>query len=68
MDMYLEHVCKHDQWLAEFFGEIGVHPCGGRHVFLEAIRHIPNIGFIEAVPFDQFVDFFVKSTTSSGTN
>lgn len=53
MDMYLEHVCKHDQRLAEFFGEIGVHPCGGRHVFLEAIRHIPNIGFIEAVPFDQ---------------
>ena len=52
-ESYRTHVLKHDRRLAECFGEIGVHPCGARHVFLEAIRGIPQVGFIEAVAFDQ---------------
>lgn len=51
-DMYLEHVLPHDRRIAEFFGEVCVHPCSGRHVFYATMRNLPNIVFHEAMPFD----------------
>lgn len=50
-DMYLEHVLRHDIRIAEFFGEVCVHPCSGRHVFLATLRNLPNIVFHEAMPY-----------------
>lgn len=52
-DMYMTYVLKHDKRIAEYFGEIAIHPCSGQHVFYEAIRNIPNVGFIEAIPYDR---------------
>lgn len=49
--MYIEHVLPHDIRIAEYFGELCVHPCSGRHVFYVTMRNLPNIVYHEAIPF-----------------
>ncbi len=51
-DMYLEHVLKHDIRIANFFGEVCMHPCSGRHVFKATLDALPGIVYHEAMPFD----------------
>ena len=47
-DTYLEHILPHDIRIAEHFGQIGVHPCSGPHVFYATMRHLPNVVYQEA--------------------
>jgi hypothetical protein len=54
-EMYEEYVASHDRRIAEYFGEVCVHPCSGRHVFHAALRCIPNVLYIEAMPFGRSV-------------
>ncbi|MEG0767961.1 MAG: hypothetical protein RR482_09610 [Clostridia bacterium] len=51
-EMYLAHVSAHDIRIAEYFGEICVHPCSGKHVFFATLENLPNIVYHEAMPFD----------------
>lgn len=45
---YLEHVLEYDQRIAEYFGEVAIHPCSGPHVFRATLEHLPNVVYTEA--------------------
>lgn len=47
-ETYLEHLLPHDLRIAQHFGQIGVHPCSGPHVFYATMRHLPKVVYQEA--------------------
>lgn len=46
-ESYREFGLPYDRQIAEFLGEIGIHTCGGRHVFEETLRGLPNVRYTE---------------------
>ncbi|MEI6424965.1 MAG: hypothetical protein WCP55_22325 [Lentisphaerota bacterium] len=47
-EFYLEHVLEYDQRIADYFGEVAIHPCSGPHVFRATLENLPNIVYTEA--------------------
>ena len=47
-DFYEEHVLRFDRKIAEYYGEVAVHPCSGPHVFLATLENLPNVVYTEA--------------------
>jgi hypothetical protein len=47
-EFYLDHVLRFDQRLAEYFGEVAIHPCSGAHVFHATFDNLPNVVYTEA--------------------
>ena len=47
-DFYLEHVMRFDRRIAEYYGEVAIHPCSGPHVFHVTLEHLPHVVYIEA--------------------
>lgn len=47
-EFYLEHVLAHDQRIAEYYGQLAVHPCSGPHVFYATLQHLPHVVYTEA--------------------
>jgi len=46
-ESYREFGLPYDRQIAEFHGEIGIHTCGGKHVFEETLRGLPNVRYSE---------------------
>ena len=46
-DSYREFGLPYDRQIAEALGEIGIHPCGGLHVFEETLAGLPNVVYSE---------------------
>jgi hypothetical protein len=46
-EAYREFGLPYDRQIAEFIGEIGIHTCGGKHVFEETLRGLPNVRYTE---------------------
>lgn len=44
---YREFGLPYDRQIAEFLGEIGIHTCGGKHVFEETLWGLPNVRYSE---------------------
>ena len=47
-DFYLKYVLEHDLRVVDYYGEVAVHPCSGRHVFHVTLEHLPNLIYTEA--------------------
>jgi hypothetical protein len=47
-DFYLEHVLEYDLRIAQYYGEVAVHPCSGPHVFHATWERLPNVVYTEA--------------------
>jgi hypothetical protein len=39
---------RFDRRIAEYYGEVAIHPCSGPHVFHMTLEHLPNVVYIEA--------------------
>ena len=46
-EAYREFGLPCDRQIAEALGSIGIHPCGGLHVFEETLAGLPNVVYIE---------------------
>jgi len=47
-DFYLEHILRYDLRIAEYYGEVALHPCSGPHVFHVTLENLPNVVYTEA--------------------
>ena len=47
-DFYLEHVLEYDLRIADYYGEVAIHPCSGPHVFHATWERLPNVVYTEA--------------------
>lgn len=47
-EFYLEHLLVHDQRIAEYYGQLAIHPCSGPHVFYTTLQHLPHVVYTEA--------------------
>lgn len=47
-EFYLEHLLRFDQRIAEYYGEVAIHPCSGPHVFHVTLENLPDVVYIEA--------------------
>jgi hypothetical protein len=47
-EFYLEHLLRFDRRIAEYYGEVAIHPCSGPHVFHVTLEHLPHVVYIEA--------------------
>jgi len=47
-EFYLEHVLRFDRRIAEYYGEVAIHPCCGPHVFHVTLENLPHVVYIEA--------------------
>lgn len=45
---YIDHILEHDRRIAEHYGEVGIHPCSGPHVFRVTLKNLPNVVYHEA--------------------
>lgn len=45
---YLEHVLEHDRRIADYYGDVAVHPCSGPHVFHATLENLANVVYTEA--------------------
>ena len=46
-EIYREFVLPYDLQLQASLGEVGIHPCSGKHVFEETLEWIPNVRYTE---------------------
>ena len=47
-EFYLEHILRFDRRIAEYYGEVAIHPCSGPHVFRATLENLPNVVYTEA--------------------
>lgn len=47
-EFYLEHVLEYDLRIADYYGNVAIHPCSGPHVFHATLENLPNIIYTEA--------------------
>jgi hypothetical protein len=47
-DFYEEHVLRFDRKIAEYYGEVAIHPCSGPHVFHVTLEKLPGVVYTEA--------------------
>ncbi len=47
-EFYLEHVLEYDRQIADYYGDVSIHPCSGPHVFHVTLENLPNVICTEA--------------------